>query len=100
MFTQYLDILFVNSLYLNLFDIFIITIFYIVRNIDVIKPLEFVQVIGLWLVYGGYNSIMNYRDRKMDHSPPIDDSYDSENLDEDYEDEDTGKKYPKVDNPD
>lgn len=49
------------------FNVFLaITIYYIFRNISVITPLEFVQVIGIWLVYGGYNSIMNYRDKKMD----------------------------------
>lgn len=49
------------------FNVFLaITIYYIIRNISVIAPLEFVEVVGLWLVYGGYNSIMNYRDKKMD----------------------------------
>ena len=51
------------------FNIFIgMTIFYIIRNIDVIKPLEFAELVALWLVYGGYNSFQNYRDKKLTQS--------------------------------
>lgn len=41
-----------------------VTIIYLFKNIHEIKPLEFVEVIALWLVYGGYNSLMNLRERK------------------------------------
>lgn len=64
------------------FNVFLsITVYYIFRNISDIKPLEFVQVIGLWLVYGGYNSIMNYRDKKIDSLPPLDDNYSTDEYD-------------------
>lgn len=82
------------------FNVFLsITVYYIFRNINDIKPLEFVQVIGLWLVYGGYNSIMNYRDKKIDALPPLDDDYSTD------EDVDGGRARPNgnqvdVDNPD
>lgn len=42
-----------------------ITIIYLVMNIHELEPLELVEITGLWLVYGGYNSVMNYRDKKM-----------------------------------
>ena len=49
------------------FNVFLaITVIYVVKNIHELKPLELVEITGLWLVYGGYNSVMNYRDRKME----------------------------------
>ena len=45
-----------------------ITLIYLWRNLNGIRPLEFVEVIGLWLAYGGYNSLMGYRDRKLDNN--------------------------------
>lgn len=45
----------------------VITVIYLIRNIEDLEALDFVQVVGLWLVYGGYNSMMNYRDRKMEN---------------------------------
>jgi len=48
----------------------IITVIYLVKNIHELKPIELVEITGLWLVYGGYNSVMNYRDRKMGMNTP------------------------------
>lgn len=47
-----------------------LTVYYIVKNIHEMDSLEFVEVIGLWLAYGGYNSMLNLRDRKIDVSHP------------------------------
>ena len=50
-----------------------ITIIFVSRRIDTIGVMEFIEVIGIWLGYGGYNSFMNYRDRKMENNqdPPV-----------------------------
>jgi len=38
----------------------------VIKNIDELEPFDLVEITALWLVYGGYNSVMNYRDRKME----------------------------------
>jgi hypothetical protein len=43
----------------------VLTVVYIVKNIHEMDSLEFIEVIGLWLAYGGYNSLMNLRDKKV-----------------------------------
>jgi hypothetical protein len=49
------------------FNVFlVITVIYVIKNIHELEPLDLVEITGLWLVYGGYNSVMNYRDRKME----------------------------------
>jgi hypothetical protein len=49
------------------FNVFlVITVIYLIKNIHELEPLDLVEITGLWLVYGGYNSVMNYRDRKME----------------------------------
>lgn len=47
------------------FVFLVITLVYLWFNIRTLKALEFVEVIGLWLAYGGYNSLMGYRDKKL-----------------------------------
>lgn len=44
----------------------IITIIYLGLNLKTIKPIEFIEVIGLWLTYGGWNTYQSYRDKKLD----------------------------------
>lgn len=39
---------------------------YIIYNIKTIESLDLIQITGLWLAYGGWNTYQNYRDRKMD----------------------------------
>ena len=39
---------------------------YIIYNIKTIESLDLMQITGLWLAYGGWNTYQNYRDRKMD----------------------------------
>lgn len=46
----------------------VLTVVYIVKNMQEMNSMEFIEVIGLWLAYGGYNSFMNIRDRKVDSS--------------------------------
>jgi hypothetical protein len=49
------------------FNVFlIVTIFYIFKNIESIDTRSFIEIIGVWLFYGGYNSFMNLRDKKLD----------------------------------
>jgi hypothetical protein len=43
-----------------------LTIIYLINNIEKLESLELVEITGLWLAYGGYNSAMNYRDRKLE----------------------------------
>lgn len=47
-----------------------LTVYYILKNIQDMDSVEFIEVIGLWLAYGGYNSMLNLRDRKIDVSHP------------------------------
>ena len=50
------------------FNVFLIlTIIFISLNIKTLSALEFVEVTGLWLVYGGYNTLMNQRDKKLNN---------------------------------
>jgi hypothetical protein len=42
------------------FNVFlVITVIYVIKNIHELEPLDLVEITGLWLVYGGYNSVMN-----------------------------------------
>jgi len=50
------------------FNVFLIlTIIFISLNIKTLSALEFVEVTGLWLIYGGYNTLMNQRDKKLNN---------------------------------
>jgi hypothetical protein len=45
---------------------------------------SFIEIVGLWLFYGGYNSLMSLRDKRLSHNQnPI-----SEHLEDqdDYDD--------------
>jgi len=62
-----------------------ITITYISLNIKEIESLELVELIGLWLTYGGYNTFQGYRDKKLateEVTPPIPDEIPEEDKDE------------------
>jgi hypothetical protein len=49
------------------FNVFLVlTVMYVVKNIDDLDSFGFIQIVGLWLAYGGYNSLMNLRDRKFE----------------------------------
>ena len=49
------------------FNVFLVlTVIYVVRNIEDLDSFGFIQIVGLWLAYGGYNSLMNLRDRKFE----------------------------------
>ena len=53
------------------FIVFIgLTIFYVVKNIEEMHATEFIEVIGIWLAYGGYNSFMNFKDKKVEDTTP------------------------------
>ena len=61
------------------FNVFLVlTIVYVVKNIHEMDSMSFIEIVGLWLFYGGYNSLMSLRDKKLSHNQePI-----SENLEE------------------
>lgn len=42
----------------------IITLVYLIKNIHELEASEFIEIVALWLVYGGYNSLMNLRERR------------------------------------
>lgn len=44
----------------------IVTLLYLYFHIKTMEALHFVEVIGLWLAYGGYNTFQNYRDKKLE----------------------------------
>jgi hypothetical protein len=53
------------------FNVFLVlTVIYVVRNIEDLDSFGFIQIVGLWLAYGGYNSLMNLRDRKFEANLP------------------------------
>lgn len=54
--------------FIAFFVMLVISIIYLSKNMGVIKPLEFVEIVSLWLAYGGYNSAMNLRDKKLNAS--------------------------------
>jgi len=62
------------------FNVFIIlTIIYVFKNLNTLDSFEFVQIIGIWLAYGGYNSLMNLRDRKLENANPPENLPEEEN---------------------
>lgn len=57
------------------FTFLILTVVYVALNIHEMESMEFIEVIGIWLAYGGYNSFMNLRDKKVDtNRQSVDDS--------------------------
>lgn len=43
----------------------VLTFYYVFINIDEIDARSFIEIIGVWLFYGGYNSFMSLRDKKL-----------------------------------
>ncbi len=52
----------------------VLSVVFIAMNIHEMESMEFIEVIGLWLAYGGYNSFMNLRDKKGTQSASPDES--------------------------
>lgn len=49
------------------FNVFLaLTVFYVYKKIDILDATSFMQIIGIWLFYGGYNSLMSLKDKKLD----------------------------------
>jgi hypothetical protein len=48
----------------------IMTITYMTINMRTLEAWDFVEISALWLVYGGYNSLMSLRDKKIDKEFP------------------------------
>jgi len=49
------------------FNVFLaLTVFYVYKKIDILDSTSFMQIIGIWLFYGGYNSLMSLKDKKLD----------------------------------
>jgi|LauGreDrversion4_2_1035121.scaffolds.fasta_scaffold932780_1 hypothetical protein len=50
------------------FNVFLVlTILYVWKNIDDLESRDFIEITIVWLAYGGYNSFMNLKDRKMEN---------------------------------
>ena len=49
------------------FNVFLVlTMLYVWKNIDDLESRDFIEITLVWLAYGGYNSFMNMKDRKME----------------------------------
>lgn len=49
------------------FNVFIIiTVIYLAFHIKTMDALSFIEVIAIWLTYGGANSVLLQRDKKID----------------------------------
>jgi len=50
------------------FNVFLVlTVLYVWKNIDTLESRDFIEITLVWLAYGGYNSFMNLKDRKMEN---------------------------------
>ncbi len=49
----------------------IITTSFIIINIRTLEAWDFVEIVALWLAYGGYNSLMSLKDRKSDKNDEL-----------------------------
>ena len=43
----------------------ILTVVYVSMNFDRLEAWDMVEITALWLCYGGYNSLMSLRDKKL-----------------------------------
>ena len=49
------------------FNVFLVlTVLYVWKNIDTLESRDFIEITLVWLAYGGYNSFMSCRDKKLD----------------------------------
>lgn len=48
------------------------TILYMLRNIESLSALGFIEICVMWLTYAGYNTIMNHRDKGLEKENPKD----------------------------
>lgn len=46
----------------------ILSVIYITKNINSLSATDFIQIVGLWLAYGGYNSYQILKDKKADQN--------------------------------
>lgn len=42
-----------------------ISIIYVFLNIKELETFDFLQIVAVWLAYGGYNTYQNYKDKKL-----------------------------------
>lgn len=42
------------------------TVFYMIKNIETLSALGFIELCLMWLAYAGYNTIMNHRDKLLE----------------------------------
>jgi hypothetical protein len=60
------------------FNVFLVlTILYVWKNIDDLESRDFIEITLVWLAYGGYNSFMNMKDRKMEKQDTVDETTES-----------------------
>lgn len=49
----------------------ILTVIYLAKNMHELEPWDLVEISALWLMYGGYNSLMSLRDKKLRESQDL-----------------------------
>ena len=50
------------------FTFLILSVIYISIKMHDMETLDFIEITGVWLAYGGYNSYMSHRDKKLDQA--------------------------------
>jgi uncharacterized membrane protein len=49
------------------FSVFLLlTVVFLLIRIKTLTSIEFIEVVGLWLVYGGYNTLQTIREKKLE----------------------------------
>lgn len=48
-----------------------LSIIWIILKIKELTTTEFIEIVGLWLAYGGYNSFQIHRDKKFDNQNDV-----------------------------
>lgn len=48
------------------FTFLVLSVIYIAIKMHDMETLDFIEITGVWLAYGGYNSYMSHRDKKLD----------------------------------
>jgi hypothetical protein len=62
-----------------------LTIIYLSINMRELEAWDFVEITALWLIYGGYNSLMTLRDKRLPSSQEVEEEG---NIEEGFTDSD------------
>jgi putative ribosome biogenesis GTPase RsgA len=45
----------------------VLTVVYVIKNIHEMDSIEFIEVVGLWLAFAGYNTFMVHKDTRVNN---------------------------------